>query len=199
MKNLADMTDEELAISYVGGNNQAFDMLLSRNQSKLFAYILFVVHDEDLANDVFQETFVKIIVKLQNGLYLPSGKFSAWCMRIAHNVIMDYYREQRARHVVEPTQDNDLTRLRHSSVLDDNVESQYVNDQVLTDVRRLMENLPAPQREVIYMRYYQQMSFKEISDTTSVSINTALGRMRYALINMRRMAREHGIALEYND
>lgn len=199
MKNLADMTDEELAISYVGGNNQAFDMLLSRNQSKLFAYILFVVHDEDLANDVFQETFVKIIVKLQNGLYLPSGKFSAWCMRIAHNVIMDYYREQRARHVVEPTQDNDLTRLRHSSVLDDNVESQYVNDQVLTDVRRLMENLPAPQREVVYMRYYQQMSFKEISDTTSVSINTALGRMRYALINMRRMAREHGIALEYND
>lgn len=197
MKNLADMTDEELAISYVGGNNQAFDMLLSRNQSKLFAYILFVVHDEELANDVFQETFVKIIVKLQSGLYQPSGKFGAWCMRIAHNVVMDYYREQRARHIIEPTQDNDLTKLKHTNVLDVNVETQYVNDQVLSDVRRLMESLPAPQREVVYMRYYQQMSFKEIADTTNVSINTALGRMRYALINMRRIAREHGMALSY--
>ncbi len=196
MKNLADMTDEELALCYVDGNNDAFDELLTRNQSKIFAYIMFVVRDNDLANDIFQETFVKVIVKLQHGKYAPTGKFGAWCMRIAHNVIMDWYRDQRAEHIVEPTEDNDLSNLGEDSVLVANVEEQLFNDQVLTDVRRMMNHLPASQREVVYMRFYQQLSFKEIADTTNVSINTALGRMRYALINMRRMARDYDMQLQ---
>lgn len=196
MKNLADMTDEELALCYVDGNNDAFDELLTRNQSKIFAYIMFVVRDNDLANDIFQETFVKVIVKLQHGKYAPTGKFGAWCMRIAHNVIMDWYRDQRAEHIVEPTEDNDLSNLGEDSVLVANVEEQLFNDQVLTDVRRMMNHLPASQREVVYMRFYQQLSFKEIADTTNVSINTALGRMRYALINMRRMARDFDMQLQ---
>lgn len=196
MKNLNGMTDEELALSYVNGDNRAFDLLLARNQSKLYAYILFVVHDRDLADDVFQETFVKVISRLQEGRYTASGKFSAWLMRIAHNVIMDWYREQKSDRIVEPTEDNDLSNLSGEHLFEGNIENQYVNTQVMKDVRRIMDNLPAPQREVVYMRYYQQMSFKEISETTNVSINTALGRMRYAIMNMRRMAKEHNVALQ---
>lgn len=196
MKNLNDMTDEQLALSYIDGNNRAFDLLLSRNQSKLYSYILFVVHDRDLADDVFQETFVKVISKLQAGRYTACGKFSAWLMRIAHNVIMDWYRESKADRIVEPTADNDLSNLSGEGLYEGNIENQYVNTQVMSDVRRIMESLPAPQREVVYMRFFQQMSFKEIAETTNVSINTSLGRMRYALMNMRRLAKEHNIALQ---
>lgn len=196
MKNLAAMTDEQLALCYMDGNNEAFDELLSRNQSKIFAYIMFVVRDEDMANDIFQETFVKIIVKLQHGKYVPTGKFGAWCMRIAHNIIMDQYRDQRADRIVEPTVDNDLSNLGLESVMVANIEDHMLNEQVLCDVRRMMNHLPATQREVVYMRYYQQLSFREIADTTNVSINTALGRMRYALINMRRMARDYDLQLQ---
>ena len=196
MEQLNKMTDEQLAIEYMHGSNQAFDILLSRNQNKVFAYILFVVHDEGQANDIFQETFVKIIVKLQNGLYEPSGQFSAWCMRIAHNVIMDAYRKQKARHIIEPNEDNDLGKLRYRQIWEGCVEGQYVNEQVLKDVKKLMDKLPEPQREVVFMRFYQQMSFKEIADATQVSINTALGRMRYAVMNMRKMAKKNGMELE---
>ena len=196
MKNLNDMTDEQLALSYIDGNNRAFDLLLSRNQSKLYSYILFVVHDRDLADDVFQETFVKVISKLQAGRYTACGKFSAWLMRIAHNVIMDWYRESKADRIVEPTAGNDLSNLSGEGLYEGNIENQYVNTQVMSDVRRIMESLPAPQREVVYMRFFQQMSFKEIAETTNVSINTSLGRMRYALMNMRRLAKEHNIALQ---
>ena len=196
MKNLNDMTDEQLALSYIDGNNRAFDLLLSRNQSKLYSYILFVVHDRDLADDVFQETFVKVISKLQAGRYTACGKFSAWLMRIAHNVIMDWYRESKADRIVEPTADNDLSNLSGEDLCEGNIENQYVNTQVMSDVRRIMESLPAPQREVVFMRFFQQMPFKEIAETTNVSINTSLGRMRYALMNMRRLAKEHNIALQ---
>ena len=190
------MTDEQLALSYINGNNRAFDLLLSRTQSKLFSYILFVVRDRDKANDIFQETFVKVITKLHEGKYTTSGKFSAWLMRIAHNVMMDSYREQRAEHIVEPSDDNDLSNLNPSCILDSNIENQYVNEQVLRDVKRIMEMLPPTQREVVFMRFYQELSFKEIAETTGVSINTSLGRMRYAILNMRRMARENKIQLQ---
>lgn len=196
MKNYSDMTDEELAVCYMKGDNKAFDLLLSHNQSTIFSYILFVVHDEDLANDIFQDTFIKIIVKLQNGHYAPTGKFGAWCMRIAHNVIMDVYREQKSDHIVDVNEDNDLSNLSPDSIQEKNIEQSFVNTQVMKDVRKIMSQLPNPQREVVYMRYYQQMSFKEISEVTNVSINTALGRMRYAILNMRRMAREHNMTLE---
>lgn len=196
MKNLKDMTDEELALSYVDGNNKAFDLLLSRNQQNLFSYILFVVHDRETADDIFQETFIKVITRLQEGRYVVSGKFSAWVMRIAHNAIMDWYRDQSSCCIVKAGKDNDLSNIGGDDIMEGNIESAYVNRQVMNDVRRLLDMLPPIQREVVYMRYYQQLSFKEIADTTSVSINTALGRMRYALLNMRRMAKSNGISLQ---
>ena len=195
MKKFEDLTDEQLAILYVKGNNSAFDELLTRTQSKLFTYIMFVVRDHDLADDIFQETFVKVITKLQQGLYTNSGKFQFWLTRIAHNCIMDWYRTQQGRHLVEPNEDNNLENLQGASVLDIDHESELVNEQILRDVKKMMEALPAPQREVVYMRFYQQLSFKEIAELTGVSINTSLGRMRYALINMRHMAKKHQIEL----
>ena len=195
MSNFGSMTDEELALLYVKGDNRAFDELLARNQSKLFTYIMFVVRDQETANDIFQDTFVKVIMKLQEGKYTDSGKFSFWVTRIAHNVIMDWYRQNKTERIVEPTEDNDLSNLRSASVMDPSRENEIVNEQVLADVRRMMDALPAPQREVVYMRFYQELSFKEIADITGVSINTSLGRMRYAIINLRRMAHEHNILL----
>jgi len=195
MKKFEGVTDEQLALLYVKGDNKAFDELLDRTQTKLFTYIMFVVHDHETADDIFQETFVKVITKLQQGQYTDSGKFQFWVTRIAHNVIMDWYRSQKSEHIVEPTQDNDLSNLRCLSVLDTHRESELFNEQVLSDVKKIMNALPAPQREVVYMRFFQQLSFKEIAEMTGVSINTSLGRMRYALINMRRMAKEHNIEL----
>ncbi|MBQ3876896.1 MAG: sigma-70 family RNA polymerase sigma factor [Prevotella sp.] len=195
MKKFEGMTDESLALLYVKGNNSAFDELLARTQSKLFTYIMFVVHDHDVADDIFQETFVKVITKLQHGQYTDSGKFQFWLTRIAHNCIMDWYRQQQSRHIVEPNQENDLQNLSGASIMDSFRESEMVNEQVLVDVKRIMDALPATQREVVYMRFFQELSFKEIAELTNVSINTALGRMRYAMINMRRMAKNHDIEL----
>lgn len=195
MENLNLMTDEELAIMYVDGDNKAFDLLLSRNQEKLFTYILFVVRDHEMANDMFQETFFKVVSRLQQGKYIANGKFSAWLMRIAHNVIMDWYRQQRAQNIVDAPKENDLSNVG-STLLESSREGELVNNQVMEDVRRMMSHLPASQREVVFMRFYQQMSFKEIAEATGVSINTALGRMRYAILNLRRMTREHQLTLQ---
>ena len=195
MKNYEAMTDEMLALQYVEGDNVAFDELLARNQQKLYSYILFVVHDPDTANDVFQETFVKVITKLQEGKYKDSGKFAFWLTRIAHNVIMDSYRQQKNVRIVEPTKNNDLSNLRTDNVLDLSRENALVNEQILEDVYHMMNVLPAAQREVVYLRFYKDMSFKEIAKLTGVSINTSLGRMRYALINLRRMAKQNDIQL----
>lgn len=196
MKTLEEMTDEELAISYIAGDGKAFDLLLLRNQSKLFSYILFVVRDQETANDIFQETFVKVITRLQQGKYVPSGKFGAWLLRIAHNVIMDWYRDKRIENITEATKDNDMSNIRDVTILDNCIENQFVNTQVLSDVKKMMNMLPPAQREVVFMRFYQELSFKEIAETTNVSINTALGRMRYAIINLRRMVKEHHIQLQ---
>lgn len=195
MENLNLMTDEELAIMYVDGDNKAFDLLLSRNQEKLFTYILFVVRDREMANDMFQETFFKVVSRLQQGKYIANGKFSAWLMRIAHNVIMDWYRQQRAQNIVDAPKENDLSNVG-STLLESSREGELVNNQAMEDVRRMMSHLPASQREVVFMRFYQQMSFKEIAEATGVSINTALGRMRYAILNLRRMTREHQLTLQ---
>lgn len=196
MKQLDEMTDEELALKYMDGNNQAFDLLLDRNQSRVFSYIMFVVRDHDVADDIFQETFVKVITRLQEGRYVASGKFSAWCMRIAHNAIIDWYRDQRAQKIVEPVDGNDLQNLGSREAVTGSIENDFVRLQVLNDVRKMMNQLPPTQREVVYMRFYQQLSFKEIAELTNVSINTSLGRMRYAILNMRRMAKTHHVALQ---
>ncbi len=196
MKNLNEMTDEELALSYIKGDSKAFDLLLLHNQNKLFSYIVFVVRDRDVADDIFQETFVKVITKLQQGKYVPSGRFEAWLMRIAHNVIMDWYRAQRSEKLTDGPRNNDLSNIAGSEVAIGNVENKFVNTQTLDDVKKMMNLLPPSQREVVFMRYYQEMSFKEIAETTGVSINTSLGRMRYAILNMRRMVRENNVTLQ---
>lgn len=196
MKAHASMTDEQLALAYVQGNTKAFDVLLQRNQSKVFSYIMFVVRNQDVANDLFQDTFMKVITRLQQGKYVDSGKFSAWVMRIAHNIIMDWYRQQKAEPIVSGPEDNDLSRLGSTSFSESSIESTFVNEQVMRDVRTMMNMLPPLQREVVFMRFYQGLSFKEIAEMTGVSINTALGRMRYALLNMRKMAKKHDIALQ---
>lgn len=195
MIKISEMTDEELAMSYVSGNNKAFDLLLERNQSRLFSYILFIVHDRSMAEDLFQETFVKIISKLHEGKYSSSGKFVSWMLRIAHNAVMDWYRRQKNEKTMEVYNENDLYG-NSTSVLDANIENHFVKEQVLRDVQRMMNLLPITQREVVFMRFYQNLSFKEIAELTNVSINTALGRMRYAVMNMRRMAAANGVALQ---
>ena len=195
MIKISEMTDEELAMSYVNGNNKAFDLLLERNHSRLFSYILFIVHDRSMAEDLFQETFVKIISKLHEGKYSSSGKFVSWMLRIAHNAVMDWYRRQKNEKTMEVYNENDLYG-DSTSVLDANIENHFVKEQVLRDVQRMMNLLPITQREVVFMRFYQNLSFKEIAELTNVSINTALGRMRYAVMNMRRMAAANGVALQ---
>lgn len=195
VSDIYEMTDEQLALEYVKGNNKAFDMLLDRNQSKLYQYILFVVHKREVADDVFQDTFVKVIMCLKDGNYVPSGKFSAWLMRIAHNVIMSRYRNMGKTNIVDVDEDNDMSKIEGEQFLEANIESAFINEQVLCDVKHLMNSLPALQREVVFMRYFQDMTFKEIAETTGVSINTALGRMHYAVLNLRRMVRKNDIQL----
>ena len=190
-----DLSDEELALLYAKGNNKAFDELLLRTKDKIFTYITYMVKDEDLANDLFQETFIKAIMKLRNNQYSTTGKFVFWITRIAHNVIIDHYRDLKGEHIVEQGKNNDLQNMKGSSVLDSYRESELVNEQVKRDVVKLMNALPDTQREVVYMRFFQEMSFKEIAEETGVSINTSLGRMRYALINLRKMTRQHGVNL----
>lgn len=194
MENLNQMTDDMLVSLYSNGNNKAFNTLLTRYQDKLYSYINFVVRNRELADDIFQDTFVKAIVTLQKGSYTSTGKFGAWLNRIAHNLIIDYFRQNANNNTISnDAQDYDI--LNDASLAEINVEDSIINEQTLVDVRRLIDALPDNQREVVFMRYYQDLSFKEIADITGVSINTALGRMRYALINIRRLAQEKGIAL----
>lgn len=188
------MTDDKLVSAYIGGNNEAFDELLRRHQGKIFAYIYSVVKNRDIADDIFQETFVKAIVTLKQGRYSANGKFSAWVSRIAHNLIIDYYRQEKSEQTVSADQD-DINLLNRKDLCAENVEDLIVNEQIQADVRKIIEALPESQREVLEMRYYKDMSFKEIAEATNVSINTALGRMRYAIINMRRIASENNIVL----
>ena len=196
MSTWKEMSDEQLALLYANGNNKAFDILLSRVQNKLFTYILCMVKNEEMANDLFQETFIKAIVRLKEGKYKDQGKFLFWITRIAHNVIIDHFRDVKNSHIVDAPKENDLGNLRSDAILEADREKALVNEQVLKDVRILMNALPEVQREVVFMRYFQEMSFKEIAEATGVSINTSLGRMRYALINLRRLSRQHSIELQ---
>jgi RNA polymerase sigma-70 factor (ECF subfamily) len=188
------MSDEQLVRRYTEGNNSAFDVLLSRYESKLFSYIFFIVRNHDVADDIFQETFVKAIVTLQTGKYTEQSKFASWITRIAHNLIIDFFRQERNENTVS-NDETEVDLFNNANLSEPNVEMSMVADQTINDVRRMIMLLPNNQREVVYMRYYQDLSFKEIADATGVSINTALGRMRYALLNLRRMAKEKNIVL----
>ena len=195
MSTIKSMTDEQLALAYIDGNNRAFDELLSRNQDKVFTYIMCIVKNEDLANDLFQETFLKVITKLQNRQYSDTGKLYYWITRIAHNVIIDFYRRQKNDKVIDGPKENDLSNIKTAAVLGDNRETEMLNNQTMQDIVFLMNMLPEQQRNVVYMRYFQNLSFKEIAEETNVSINTSLGRMRYALMNMRKLSRQYNITL----
>ena len=194
MEVLLSMTDEELVVSYAEGNNCAFEILLSRHKQSLFSYILYVVRNRDLADDIFQDTFIKAISTIKQGKYTENGKFRAWITRIAHNLIIDYFRQERNENTVS-NDDYEFDLFNNPKLCDDTIEATLVKTQVLDDVKKLVEFLPESQREVLNMRYYQDMSFKEIGDRTGVSINTALGRMRYAIMNMRKMADDNRMVL----
>ena len=195
MSTFTSMTDQKLVQAYLDGNNHAFDELLARNQDNIFGYIIKVVEDEELANELFQETFLKIISKLQNHQYTETGRLQWWMLRVAHNVVIDYYRDQKKIFVVDAPKENDLSAVKSDELVDVNRENELTNQRTLKQLVLLMNALPAPQREVVYMRYFQDMSFKEIAEEVGCSINTSLGRMHYALINMRKLSRQYNINL----
>lgn len=195
MDKLCKLSDEQLVKNYANGDSDAFDTLLARYQQKIYSYILFLVHDDEVADDLFQETFMKAIVTIRQGRYVESGRFSAWLTRIAHNLVIDKYRQDRNSNVIS-NDASDADFFNDASLSDITVEMKMITEQSLTDVGRLLKELPDNQKEVLYMRFYQDLSFKEIADATGVSINTALGRMRYGLINLRKMVSERGIVLE---
>lgn len=188
------MTDEELVKAYEQGDNKSFDALLKRHQDRIFNYILRIIKNEDIANDIFQETFVKAILTIQQGRYTDNGKFPAWISRIAHNLIIDYYRQEKSENV-QSADVQDVNVLNRKELCEDTIEDIIIHNQIRDDVKYLIEELPEFQKEVLKMRYYANLSFKEIADLTGVSINTALGRMRYAILNLRRKATEKDIIL----
>ena len=189
-----DKSDEQLISLYVDGKNEAFDTLIERHKDRVFMYIYHAVKNEELANDIFQDTFFKVITTLKQGRYVENGHFPAWITRIAHNLIIDYFRQTKAENL-QSTDDEDINILNRKELSDGTVEDDIITSQIHSDVRRLVSALPESQRQVLEMRFYKNMSFKEIADSTGVSINTALGRMRYAILNMRRIAEEHNIVL----
>ena len=194
MKVQTNAADETLVALYAQGNNEAFDILLNRYKDRLYAYIYYTARNEELAEDIFQETFTKAIVTIQQGRYNENGKFPAWLTRIAHNLIIDCFRQEKQENLVS-CDEEERNLLNNIRLSEGTVEAEIVNHQILSDVRRLMKHLPDEQREVVHMRFYQDLSFKEIAEMTGVSINTSLGRMRYAILNLRRMAEKHGIVL----
>jgi RNA polymerase sigma-70 factor (ECF subfamily) len=190
--------DQALVNQYINGKESAFEVLLKRNQNKVFGYIMKMVKDEELANDIFQDTFVKVIRTLKNGKYNEEGKFLPWVMRIAHNLIIDHFRKDKKMPIAGRGNGNEEDKFDIFNILkieDHNVEDEIIYNQILNDVRDLVELLPDDQKEVVKMRHFMGMSFKDIAETTDVSINTALGRMRYALINLRKMIEEKDLML----
>ena len=196
MQNLEVLTDEQLVAMYAEGNNNAFDVLLARHKDHVYTCITQKVHDEELANDLFQETFVKAITTIKQGKYTESGKFQAWLCCVARNLIVDHFRHAKTENAVSiDAADYDI--LNRRDLADSTVEDQMISTQLTRDLRALVNELPWNLKQVLVMRYYKNLSFKEIAELTGVSINTALGRMRYALLNLRRMASERNGVLEF--
>lgn len=195
MKTLNQLTDDELVKLYETGTNQAFEVLLLRYKSKVYTYIFMIVRSRELAEDIFQDTFIKAIATIQQGRYVENGKFLAWINRIAHNLIIDHFRKEKNENTFS-ADSVDYDIVNNARLSEKSVEDTLSNEQVLTDVVRLIDLLPPSQQSVIRMRFFEDLSFKEIADKTNVSINTALGRMRYALLNMRRIAQENNVSLE---
>ena len=192
--NAQNLEDHILVNRFIDGNEDAIELLITRHKNRVYTYILLIVKNPHLAEDIFQDTFIKVIKSLKKGKYQDKGKFVSWVMRIAHNLIIDYYRKQKLQKTIS-NDDSEMDLFNQKRFADDNVEDILIQDQVLSDVKGLMEKLPEDQRNVVYLRHYCGLSFKDIADQTGVSINTALGRMRYALINMRKMVEEYNLNL----
>ena len=187
------LDDQELVRQYLDGKSSAFEILLSRHKERIFTHIILMVKNKSHAEDIFQETFIKVINTLRKGKYNEEGKFLPWVMRIAHNLVIDHFRRNKKMPMVRSDENYDVFATIKRD--DQNVEQLLINGQIDSDVKKLIEHLPKEQREVVIMRHYLSMSFKEISEKTNVSINTALGRMRYALINLRKLVDENKIEL----
>ncbi len=193
--NFKALSDQELIELYLLGNDKSFEILLNRHKNKIYTSIYLFVKDHDLAEDIFQEVFIKIIDTLRKGKYNHEGKFLQWAMRISYNLCVDYFRRSKRRTKVSPSETFDIFDVLE--VQDDNMETTIMKSQTYAKVKELVDALPDEQREVVILRHYADMSFKEIAALTRVSINTALGRMRYALINMRKMVDERQLMLQY--
>ena len=194
MQKLKKLSDDRLVSAFSDGNNQAFDILLERHKDRVFNYIYNMVKDTDLANDIFQETFVKAITTIKQGRYNADGKFASWISRIAHNAVIDHFRQEKSQGTIS-TDETDYDILNRRELAEDTIEDLIIDKSIRNDIRSLIQALPAEQRQVLVMRYYNNLSFKEIAEKTGVSINTALGRMRYAILNLRRSAEKHKLVL----
>ena len=193
--NSLNFTDAHLVSRYLNGDEKCLEILINNHKSKIYNFIFSKVMDRDIAEDIFQETFIKVIKTLKNGVYNEEGKFLSWVMRISHNLIIDHFRKSNRMPKFEASDDYDVFQFITDS--SPNVESNLIKDQVVNDLQNLITELPEDQKEVLNMRLYKDMSFKEIAEITGVSINTALGRMRYAIINLRKMIEDNQILLTH--
>ena len=192
--NLKKLSDHELLNTYISGNEDSINVLLNRHRKRILDYIYMMVKNRDVADDIFQETLIKVVRFVQEGRYTENGKFLSWVLRIAHNQVIDYFSQKKQRNNVSEG-DAGYDILNNQKFSDHTVEEKLITNQIETDVRKLIDFLPPEQKEVVLMRYYMGLSFKEIAEQTDVSINTALGRMRYALINLRKLIDEKQLIL----
>ena len=190
---LSNLSDQELVKKYIKGDNFSFEILLNRHKNRVFAFIMSKIKNKDISEDVFQDTYVKVVNSLQKGKYNEEGKFLPWVMRIAHNLVIDHFRKQKKMHMIRSNSDFDIFDVIKDNEI--NIDEKLIKDQVYYDLKSLIELLPADQMEVLKMRYFEELSFKKIAQKIDISINTALGRMRYALINLRALSKKHHIDL----
>tara|TARA_X000000368_G_scaffold92672_1_gene70841 strand:- start:3 stop:587 length:585 start_codon:yes stop_codon:yes gene_type:complete len=190
---LSNLSDKELVKNYINGDNSSFEVLLNRHKNRVFAFIMSKIKNKDLSEDIFQDTYVKVVNSLQKGKYNEEGKFLPWVMRIAHNLVIDHFRKQKKMQMIRSNNDFDIFDVIKDSKI--NADEKLIKDQIFSDLNSLIDKLPSDQKEVLKMRYYEELSFKKIAEYFDISINTALGRMRYALINLRALSKKHHVDL----
>ena len=190
---LSNLSDQELVKNYIKGDNSSFEVLLNRHKNRVFAFIMSKIKNKDLSEDIFQDTYVKVVNSLQKGKYNEEGKFLPWVMRIAHNLVIDHFRKQKKMQMIRSNNDFDIFDVIKDSKI--NADEKLIKDQIFSDLNSLIDKLPSDQKEVLKMRYYEELSFKKIAEHFDISINTALGRMRYALINLRALSKKHHVDL----
>ena len=190
---LSNLSDQELVKNYINGDNSSFEVLLNRHKNRVFAFIMSKIKNKDLSEDIFQDTYVKVVNSLQKGKYNEEGKFLPWVMRIAHNLVIDHFRKQKKMQMIRSNNDFDIFDVIKDSKI--NADEKLIKDQIFSDLNSLIDKLPSDQKEVLKMRYYEELSFKKIAEYFDISINTALGTMRYALINLRALSKKHHVDL----